>query len=91
MRTFIKAFKPFIAKSTDARLKKAFATAVDSVTAAAKKESKSGGGSYIEFAGAAARVANDGKIEESPAQKQAREMDAMYAEEMKKRGTRKRA
>ena len=86
-KELIRVFKPFVAKSKDKALQKAFAIAVDSVNAAAKKAA-SGEGDYGMFERAARRVAGDAKFEESPMQKQAREMDEMYAKEMKDRGTR---
>lgn len=85
-KVLIRALKPFIARSNDAKLKRAFNTAIDSLNAATKKES--GGGSYAGVERAARHVAKDADFEESPAQKAAREQDEMYAKEMLARGTR---
>lgn len=81
--TLIKALKPFIAKSTDKKLKAAFDTAVATVNAAKKQEAKTGG-SYAEFTAASHSRGND-SFEESFAQKQARANDEMYAKELKSR------
>lgn len=86
-KLIIKALKPFIAKCNDPRLKKAFDTAVKSVEAATKRERPAGErpGSYVDFGDAARRLGKDGKLQESEAQRQAREMDDIYAKERESR------
>jgi hypothetical protein len=81
--TVIKGLKPIIARSKDARVKKAFGIVMDSVVAARKK---SNGGSYAGFGAASharSSAADAAALKESPAQKEARETDAMYAERLR--------
>lgn len=84
----ITSLRPFIAKTKDARVKKAFDTAVTSLNAAKSKEGTASRGTYAQFSSATRAVAGDKSLlsGESHLQKQAREFDEMYSNEMKTRG-----
>lgn len=82
--TFADALKPFIAKSKDPRVKKAFDTAVQRVNTVRGDKS---GGSYRGFRAAAQSISVDakGSIQESAQQKAARETNDLFKKEMESR------
>ncbi len=84
----LKSLRPFVARSNDQKIRKAFNIALDRVTAAKKVESNGGGG-YSEFLAATGRTARDGDgkeitAPETPAER-AKKIDEMYAQEREKR------
>ena len=89
-RVVLKSLRPFVARSNNKGLIAAFNVTMDSVRKGIKRESERGGG-YTEFLAATRSGAKDEKgaamkpPEESPVQKRARELDAMYAQERERR------
>jgi hypothetical protein len=84
----LKGLRPFIAKCGDKKTIAAFNTALDSLNAARKKAGD-GTGSYASFESAAQSLGKDTAMQgESPVQKEAKRIDAIYRAEMEKRSRR---